>query len=62
MALAASACLMTHPASYSGKGSSLQALFLEVMYLCSLSHTGWPAASHRLQRLSQDLESYAGLQ
>lgn len=27
MALAASACLMTHPANYSGKGSSLDPLF-----------------------------------
>lgn len=62
MALAASACLMTHSASYSGKGSSLQILFLEVMCLCSLPHTGWPAVSCRLQKQAQAVESYAGLQ
>lgn len=38
MALAASACSMTHPASYSGKGSSLQTLFLEVMFVLLASH------------------------
>lgn len=60
MALAASACILTHPASYLGKGSFLQILFLEVICLCSLPHTGWLAASHCLQRLGQALGSYAG--
>lgn len=62
MALAASACLLSYPASYLGKGSSLQILFLEVVCLCSLPHTGRLAASHRLQRLGQALGSYAGHQ
>lgn len=39
MALAASACLMTHPANYSGKGSSLGPLFGNVFVLL---------ASHRV--------------
>lgn len=62
MALAASACLMIHPESYSGKGSSLQTLFWEVMCLCSLPHAVWPAASHCLQRQGRALESYTDLQ
>lgn len=36
--------------------------FLEVMCLCSLSHTGGPVASRCLQRLGQALGSYARLQ
>lgn len=55
-------CMLNDSSSELFRERQLSPDSLEVMCLCSLSHTRWPVASHRLQRLHQVLGSYAGLQ